>query len=172
DQNYFYLLNTRRERERQRERQRERERERERERCLALTELENNKSIAIKAADKGGQRDFKTIGNSKWVLKWCDFTEGEKKILINEHPLRAFLDILPKIHKNPEQSPGRAIVSGIGSLTERISCFLDFHIKYFVPTLKCYVKDTSHFLLPLKDLPLIDSDVIICTSDIESLYKH
>lgn len=53
---------------------------------------------------------------------------------MNDFPLKAFLYDLPKIHL--QQPPDRPIFSEIGSLTERISSFVDYHIKDFVPTLR------------------------------------
>ena len=171
----------------------------------ALSELESNRSIVIKAADKGGaivimdkcnydNEVLKQLENTMFYQKLkCDPTkeylkelrilleEGflngdispkEKRFLLNEFPLKAFLYILPKIHKNPLQPPGRPIVSGIGSLTERISSFVDYHIKDFLPTLKSFIKDSSQFLIFLKELPPMDPDVVMCTLDIESLYTN
>lgn len=45
---------------------------------------------------------------------------------MDEFPLKAFIYVLPKVCKTP-QPPGRPIVSGIESLTERISSFVDYH---------------------------------------------
>ncbi len=112
-----------------------------------------------------------------WILldEGCldgNISQKELKFLLNEFPLKAFLYVSPKIHKNLQQPPGRPIVSGIGSLTERISSFVDFHIKDFVPTLRSFVKDSSEFLIFLNTPPPIDSNVIMCTLDIESLYTN
>ena len=54
--------------------------------------------------------------------------------------------LLPKVHKNLDKPPGRPIVSGNGTPTERISQYVDEHIKPFAPKIDSYIKDTSHFL--------------------------
>ena len=51
--------------------------------------------------------------------------------------------LLPKIHKL--NNPGRPIVNSIGSVTEKISAFVDLHQRRFAPRIPSYVKDTTHF---------------------------
>lgn len=74
-----------------------------------------------------------------------------------------------KYIQNLQNPPGKPIVLWIGNLTEIISSFVDHRIKDFVPALKSYIKDSTHFLLFLKELPPRDEDVLMCTLDIESL---
>lgn len=57
--------------------------------------------------------------------------------------------LLPKIHKNTTPTPGRPIVSGNGSPTEKISAFADFLLKPYVPKIKSYIRDTNHVLTVL-----------------------
>ena len=50
-----------------------------------------------------------------------------------------------KIHKDhnfPDLPPGRPIVSGCGSITEKISQFVDGHAKHLVPEIPSYIQDT------------------------------
>ena len=51
---------------------------------------------------------------------------------------------LPKIHK--PGNPGRPIVSSNSHPTERISQFVDYHLKPLVHKLPSFVKDTNEFL--------------------------
>lgn len=62
------------------------------------------------------------------------------------------LYLLPKIHKKTHPTPGRPIVSGNGSPTEKISAFVDFIMKPYVPLIKSYVRDSSHVLEHLDQL--------------------
>ena len=60
--------------------------------------------------------------------------------------------ILPKIHKNKDNRPGRPVVSATSHPTEHISQFVDAHFNPLVPKLPSYIKDTTHFLRKLDDL--------------------
>lgn len=71
------------------------------------------------------------------------------------------LCLLPKIHKKTTPTPGRPIVSGNGSPTEKISAFVDFIMKPYVPQIKSYVRDSSHVLEQLADLTDISSDTLL-----------
>ena len=51
--------------------------------------------------------------------------------------------MLPKIHKNLNNPPGRPIVSGNGCPTERISQFVDFFLQPGVKGIRSYIKDTT-----------------------------
>lgn len=77
--------------------------------------------------------------------------------------------MLPKIHK--EGNPGRPIISGIGTVTEKISSFIDSLIKDIPPTLPSYVKDTNHFLADIIDLVIPDGSLLV-TLDVASLYTN
>ena len=58
-----------------------------------------------------------------------------------------------KIHKEhtpPNLPPGRPIVSGCGSLTEKISQFVDAHVKDLVKDVPSYIQDTPDLLRHLE----------------------
>ena len=52
--------------------------------------------------------------------------------------------LLPKIHK--VNKPGRPIVSANGHPTEKISKFVDFHLRLYVEALPSHLKDTTDYL--------------------------
>ena len=52
--------------------------------------------------------------------------------------------LLPKIHK--QGCPGRPVISGCGTPTEKISLFVDQKVRPLVPEIKSYIKDTNDFL--------------------------
>ena len=76
--------------------------------------------------------------------------------------------ILPKIHKNKQNPPGRPIVSANSHTTEHISQFVDSHLNPVVPKLSSYVKDTKK-LDDLKELP---PGSLLVTLDVSSLYTN
>ena len=80
--------------------------------------------------------------------------------------------MLPKIHKRLDNPPGRPIVSGNGCPTERISKFVDFFLKPIVQDVQSYIKDTTHFLVLLKELGRLPDNAILVTLDVSSLYTN
>ena len=56
--------------------------------------------------------------------------------------------LLPKIHK--KNCPGRPVISGCNTPTEKISAFVDSQLKPLVSQIPFFVKDTNHFLNKLK----------------------
>lgn len=88
------------------------------------------------------------------------------------HPMTPVLCILPKIHKQyKDVPPGRPIVSSIGSLTEKISAFVDHFLQPLVKTLPSYIKDSMEFLKILRNIVLPEKSFLV-TRDIESLYTN
>ena len=80
--------------------------------------------------------------------------------------------ILPKIHKNKDNPPGRPIVSATSHITEHISQFVDAHLNPLVPKLRSYIKDTTHFLRKLDDLKELPPGSLLLTLDVSSLYTN
>ena len=76
---------------------------------------------------------------------------------------------LPKIHK--QNITGRPIISGNNSPTEKISAFVDEHIKQFVPHIKSYVRDTPDFIKKIENFKL-NGDYFLVTMDVTSLYTN
>ena len=102
-----------------------------------------------------------------------NITQDEYKFMVKEYPVRPILYTLPKVHKSIESPvPGRPIVAGIGSLTEPISQYIDFHIKDLVMNLPSYLKDTSDFLNKLRDMGNVSNSEYLCTMDVTSLYTN
>ena len=75
-----------------------------------------------------------------------------KYLSSNPNPRAGRFYILPKIHK--QGNPGRPIISSNGHpiATERISEFVDYHLKPLEQALSSHSKDTTHFLLQLQNL--------------------
>ena len=77
---------------------------------------------------------------------------------------------MPKIHK--PGNPGRPIISGIGTLTENISGFVEKILKPLVHITPSFVLDTSDFLNKINDLVVVPQDAILATLDVSSLYSN
>ena len=94
-------------------------------------------------------------------------------LLIQKHPKASRFYTLPKIHK--KDNPGRPIISGNGSPTEKISIFVDKHLKPLVTSLDSYVHDDMDFLKKIEDINnqnIINSNTILCTMDVSALYTN
>ena len=79
--------------------------------------------------------------------------------------------LLPKIHKDASNPPGRPIVSGSGGPTEKISQLVDHFVGKIVPLSKSYVRDSTHLIKTLKDFT-VQPGTLLCTLDITSLYTN
>ena len=90
-----------------------------------------------------------------WGLGIIDRTSKEN--LQTKNPKNASFYFLPKIHKL--SNSGRLIVNSTGSITEKISAFVDEHLRRFIPRIPCYVKDTTHFTNIIKNIQLGPDDL-------------
>ena len=55
------------------------------------------------------------------------------------------LYLLPKINKQLSEVPGRPVTSNCGASTEKVSEFLNFHLKSILEESASYIKDTTDF---------------------------
>ena len=85
-----------------------------------------------------------------------------KRFLLQTDPKPGRFYILPKIHK--QGNPGRPIVSSNSHPTERISQFVDYHLKPLVQTTQSFIKDTTHFLNKLQQLGQLPNNAILLFS--------
>ena len=90
-----------------------------------------------------------------------------KENLQTKNPKIVSFYLPPKIHK--PNNPGRPVVNTIGSITEKISAFVDEHLRTFIHRIPSYVKDTTHFINIMKNVQL-DPDYLFVTVDVSSLY--
>ena len=92
------------------------------------------------------------------------------KYLTPTNPRAARFYHLSKIHK--PSHPGRPIVSSCGAPTERISEYVDHHLRPLVVQIPSYIKDTKDFLLKISNLGPLPPGSILLTLDISSLYTN
>ncbi|KAJ1191420.1 hypothetical protein NDU88_000736 [Pleurodeles waltl] len=104
-------------------------------------------------------------------LNLIDETTAE--ILVHPKPRPGRFYMLRKIHKM--NNPGRPIISGNDTATERLSLFVNLHLHPIVQELPSFVKDTSHFLQIIEKLNqtnTFDDDTLLATFDVTSLYTN
>ena len=78
--------------------------------------------------------------------------------------------LLPKIHK--KGCPGRPVISGCNTPTEKISEFVDHHLKPLVSSIPSFVKVTNKFLHKLKSMETLPEGAILVALDVVGLYPH
>ena len=80
--------------------------------------------------------------------------------------------LLPKIHKQTMNVPGRRLISNNGTATERISSFLDFHLKNIIPTIPHILDDTRDFLYRIEQLQNIPEGTLLVSFHVVGIYPH
>ncbi|XP_063446591.1 uncharacterized protein LOC134726124 [Mytilus trossulus] len=78
--------------------------------------------------------------------------------------------LLPKLHK--EGIPGSPIVSANGHPTEKISEFVDYHLRPHVRTMPSYIQDTTDYLQKMDSLNPLPNNTILVSMDVSSLYTN
>uniref|UniRef100_A0A672PV89 Uncharacterized protein n=1 Tax=Sinocyclocheilus grahami TaxID=75366 RepID=A0A672PV89_SINGR len=96
-----------------------------------------NSDIVIKPADKGG--GLVLVNTSDYVVK-----SDNSYLMVN------FIRSYSLILLNTEKA--YLMLSGIGSLTESLSNFIDAHIRPLVVQLPSYLRDTGDFLEHLSNI--------------------
>ena len=86
----------------------------------------------------------------------------------NTRPARFYL--LPKVHKPGH--PGRPIIYSNNAPTEKISQFVDYHLRPLVEKIPSYIKDTTHFLTKLQEIGTLPPNTLLATLDVSSLYTN
>ena len=166
----------------------------------AIRSLKDNQDIIIKPDDKGGatvilnrqdyiSEAFRQLEQPNYYSTLnTDPTQQYRKellqlirtfdpdlqryflSLIPANPSPGIFYTIPKIHK--EGVPGRPIISGIGTLCENISGFVETILKPIVRTLPSFLLDTKQFLRKLSEHDDIPPDTILVTLDVTSLYTN
>ena len=95
-------------------------------------------------------------------------TEEMRSYANPEGTVAARFYILPKVHKRGV--PGRPVISGCNSPTEKLSEVVDSFLKPLVPTIPTHIKDTRHFLSKLRALDTLPRGCILATIDVVGLY--
>ena len=91
-------------------------------------------------------------------------------LLVNSTAKAGRFYLLPKLHK--KGCPGRPVISGCNTPTEKISEFVDYHLKPLVASIPSFVKDTNDFLHKLADIDTLPEGAIMVSIDVVGLYPH
>ena len=139
----------------------------------ALRQLMNTSYYAPLSTNPMSQvrDDLKNILDRALEQNWIN--ANEYKFLLPSDPKIGIFYLLPKIHKDPLSPPGRPIISGVDTITEPTSKYIDFHIKPLTQALPAYLQDTTHVLKKLGELSSnYNPNYILVTMDVEALYTN
>ena len=78
--------------------------------------------------------------------------------------------MLPKIHK--PNNLGRPVISSINSHTEKLSTYVDEFLRPLAQALPSHIRDTTDFIIRLKNLGRVPENSILATLDVSSLYTN
>uniref|UniRef100_A0A8C5M9D4 Reverse transcriptase domain-containing protein n=1 Tax=Leptobrachium leishanense TaxID=445787 RepID=A0A8C5M9D4_9ANUR len=95
--------------------------------------------------------------------------DDEYRYLKINYPRIPVLYHLPKVHKDINHPPGRPIVSGINSISCRISEHIDHLLQPLVQKTSAYLKDTITTLQIIRDIKW-EPGYLLATCDVNSLY--
>ena len=79
------------------------------------------------------------------------------------------LYLLLKDHKRLENLPGRPVISYCGMPNEKISEFLDYHLKLVIQSGRSYIKDSRDFLKKIKNTISLPENAILVAADVVGL---
>lgn len=96
----------------------------------------------------------------------------EFDFLFKPNPRMATFYLLPKVHKDMINPPGRPVISGNETLMEPISKYVDYFIKPLLPTLPAYIQDTTDVLCKIDEHKFIGPESLLVTMDVEALYTN
>ena len=115
----------------------------------------------------------KSNGFFKNLMRSGCITEKELKYFSYKYKKITNLGMLyihPKIHKRLENVPGRPVISNCGTPTEKVSEFLDYHLKPVMQSGRSYIKDSGDFLKKIKHLGSLPENAILVTADVVGPY--
>ena len=102
-------------------------------------------------------------------------SDKELKYFIFEHKKACNLGklyLLSKIHKRFSDVPGRPVISNCGVPTEKVSEFLDFHLKPIMKNVKSYIRDSGHFLEKIRNISSKADNALLVTADVVEIYPN
>ncbi|XP_071145419.1 uncharacterized protein [Mytilus edulis] len=100
----------------------------------------------------------------------CHIDEDTIGYLKPENSKPGRLYFLSKIHK--VNNPGRPIVSANGHPTEKISEFVDLHLRSHVENLPSNIQDTTNYLRKIESMNPLAPETLLVTLDVTSLYTY
>lgn len=112
----------------------------------------------VQTINKGIQESLNKGDTDEWTRDY---------LLTPKDARTARFYLLLELHK--QGVPGRPVMSGCSTPTEKISEFIDHQLSPLVPSINSYIKDTNDFMRKLSEVRDLPDDVILCTVDVVGL---
>lgn len=116
---------------------------------------------------------------SDWTIEYPDVLSDKlKDWIVNDKANCGYYYLLYKAHKPEKNYPGRLITSACGSPTERLSSWIEYHLKPMMSSLSYRLEDSSHFLRNIETVnikrrqDLNPPTITHCSWDIEAMYPN
>ena len=106
------------------------------------------------------------------TMKRGDLKMNNLDYFIMKDPKFRRFYVLPKIHKDLHNIPGRPVIGNSGYYTENISLFLNHHLQSVAKVIKSYIKDTNEFVKKLFSLPKLLDVIMLCSMDVVGSYPN
>ena len=135
----------------------------------ATRQSSDNKFYTKTQVDLTGTHNNKITQTLPTMLRNDKMAQSVYRNLVTKDCKTPAFYFMPKIHQ--QNITGRPIISGNNSPTEKISAFVDEHIKQFVPRVKSYVRDTPDFIKKMENFKL-NGDYFLVGMDATSLYTN
>jgi hypothetical protein len=104
-----------------------------------------------------------------FTKKLCCPHDKDSIVQMPKHLHLLFFNLLvPKVHKTPWKT--RPVVSGVSSLNEPLSKWIDIQLQRVVHLCPAFLKASWHLLRELRDISTLPSDAICYTTDAVSMY--
>jgi hypothetical protein len=100
----------------------------------------------------------------------CGNRDSQGVVQRPSHLQLPYFYLLPKIHKNPWKT--RPVVSGVSSVNEPLSKWIDYHLQQVIHLCPAYLKDSWQLLRDLKNLPPLADDIVIYSADAVAMYTN
>ena len=92
------------------------------------------------------------------------------QLLRPENSRTPIFHMLPKIHK--PNNLGRPVISSVNSHTEKLSAYVDEFLRPLAQALPSHIRDTTDFIIRLKNLGRVPENSILATLHVSSLYTN
>jgi hypothetical protein len=105
-----------------------------------------------------------------FTKKLCGPRDKDGVVQMPKHLHLPYFYLLPKVHKTPWKT--RPVVSGVASVNEPLSKWIDIQLQRVVHLCPAYLKDSWQLLRELRDLPPLPPDAVCYTADAVSMYTN
>ncbi|CAJ0955360.1 unnamed protein product [Ranitomeya imitator] len=123
--------------------------------------LSHNPTTSIQNTIKTTFDEFQTRG----------ILDGKTRdFLTKKHPITPVIYILPKIHKDLHNPPGRQIVASTDSILAPISIYLEKILTPLIRNTRSFLLDTGAFLQIIRNITPVPPHSILVSFDVKDLY--